>query len=562
MADAASVLQKDLAAARQNARTASSGVSAVRLGSLPVNSEQDRRLIQDRLALFSKTAFFITTMFLVTNAALDAALDDGLGVGDAAFASHVLAASVALVIWQLARRQVVYSPAVLKQLDALGTILVSVSFVLMGHFLPQPYGFYTALLAILHVNVGRAAMVPSEPGRTLAIGVASLAGLVVSRALLPLAPGLAYPDALRVRWLVEAALWSLAGTGVAGLSSLVIYGLHERALEARQLGQYELEEKIGAGGMGEIYRARHAMLRRPTAVKLLSGNGSEEQLRRFEREVQLTARLTHPNTISIYDYGRTPDGVFYYAMELLDGLTLEQLIERHGPASPARTIHILQQACGALAEAHGIGLIHRDIKPANIHLCTRGGARDVVKVLDFGLVRELPTDASATGSSTGSNLNVVVGTPLYLSPEAILSGSRVDARADLYGLGSVAYFLLTGSPPFSGANLVEICGHHLHSVPAPPSQRWPVPEDLERIVLACLSKEPSQRPQSATALLEALSACSDAGAWSAADADAWWAGHETASQRAPAPAPEDVRQRKTVCHVDLERRLTPRTRSA
>jgi serine/threonine-protein kinase len=552
MADAAPLLQKDLEPARHDARAGQSA-SAVRLGSVPVNSEQDRRLIQDRLAFFGKTAFFITSMFLVTNAFLDSALADAQQVSDAALACHLLAAAGALTVWQVARRRGVLSPRTLKLLDAFGTIAISTAFVLMGHFLAQPYGFYTALLAIIHVSVGRAAMVPSEPGRTLLIGAASFVGLIISRGALPIPPEVLNASALRLRGVVEAVLWSLAGTGVSGLSSLVIYGLHERALEARRLGQYELEEKIGAGGMGEIFRARHAMLRRPTAVKLLSGDGSEQQLKRFEREVQLTARLTHPNTISIYDYGRTPDGTFYYAMELLDGLTLEQLIERHGPASPARAIHVLRQVCGALTEAHGVGLIHRDIKPANIFLCTRGGVHDVVKVLDFGLVRELSGDASLTAS----NVNAIVGTPLYLSPEAILSGSRIDARADLYGLGAVAYFMLTGSPPFRGANMVEICGHHLHTAPEPPSSRVPVPEDLERVVLACLSKEPGQRPPSASELERRLAACIDANRWSTADAESWWSAHETPSMRAPlsVPATAGEGRREHVCCVDLEGRL-------
>jgi hypothetical protein len=552
MADAAPLLQKNLEPARPEARAGHSA-SAVRLGSVPVNSEQDRRLIQDRLAFFGKTAFFITSMFLVTNAFLDSALDDAHQVGNAALSCHVVAAAGALSVWHVARRRSVLSPRTLQRLDAFGTVAMSASFALMGHFLAQPYGFYTALLAIIHVNVGRAAMVPSEPGRTLLIGAASFVGLIVSRGSMSIGPDVLHASALRLRGVVEAVLWSLAGVGVSGLSSLVIYGLHERAREARRLGQYELEEKIGAGGMGEIYRARHAMLRRPTAVKLLSGDGSEQQLKRFEREVQLTARLTHPNTISIYDYGRTPDGTFYYAMELLDGLTLEQLIERHGPATPARTIHVLRQVCGALAEAHGVGLIHRDIKPANIYLCARGGVQDVVKVLDFGLVRELSSDTSLTAS----NVNAIVGTPLYLSPEAILSGSRIDARADLYGLGAVAYFMLTGAPPFRGANMVEICGHHLHTLPEPPSRRRAVPDDIERIVLGCLSKEPGQRPASASELERALAACNDAGGWSAADAETWWSAHETPSMRAPAapPASDEERPCQHVCRIDFEGRL-------
>jgi eukaryotic-like serine/threonine-protein kinase len=534
------------------------GVSLVRLGSLPANSEQDLRWVQDRLALFSKTAFLITAMFLVADVLLGLWLvDRAYVISPAGRVGHVAATLLALGLWRATQGRRQLSPALLQRLDAVGTIGVCLAFAFMGYHAAQPYGFYTALLAILHVNVGRAAVVPSVPGRSLLIGLASFAGLIVARALLLSSPDAAH-SGLQLRALIEAVLWSAAGAGVATLASRVIYGLHERALEARQLGQYQLEEKIGQGGMGEIYRARHAMLRRPTAIKLLTGNGSEQQLRRFEKEVQLTARLTHPNTISVYDYGRTPDGTFYYAMELLDGLTVEQLVERHGPQPASRAIHILMQVCGALVEAHGVGLIHRDIKPANIYLCRRGGVPDVVKVLDFGLVREIKSAASLTQS----NLDVIVGTPLYLSPEAILSPERVDARADLYGLGAVAYFLLTGSPPFSGKGVVEICGHHLHTPPEPPSRRTPVPHDLEALVLACLSKAPEARPASAGELLEALRACQDAALWTTSDAESWWSKFETAVPAARVQEPSGEQPRKTICCIDLEQRLAKRQQSA
>jgi serine/threonine-protein kinase len=286
-------------------------------------------------------------------------------------------------------------------------------------------------------------------------------------------------------------------------------------------------------------------------VKLLSCDGSESQLRRFEKEVQLTARLTHPNTISIYDYGRTPDGVFYYAMELLDGLTLEALVQQEGPQPAGRVIHLLRQVCSALREAHGIGLIHRDIKPANIHLCRRGDVPDFVKVLDFGLVREVKN----AGDVTRSNVDAVVGTPLFMSPEAILTPDRIDARADIYGLGCVAYCLVAGAPPFEGQSIVEVCAHHLHSTPPPPSQRRPVPDDLERVILSCLAKDRGDRPQSAEALSRSLGQCRDAGTWTEADAEMWWARWVAASREKPK---EEARggapvQRTMVC--DLERRL-------
>ena len=273
-----------------------------------------------------------------------------------------------------------------------------------------------------------------------------------------------------------------------------------------KLGPYTLEEKIGEGGMGEVYRARHAMLRRPSAVKLMSGR-SEEEIRRFENEVQLTAELKHPNTISIYDYGRAPDGTLYYAMELLDGLTLEELVRRHGPQSPQRVIHILLQVCAALSEAHHKGLIHRDIKPDNIFLCRQAASDDMVKVLDFGLVKKVTTDATPTRS----NVNLIVGSPLYMSPEAIKTPHDVDARADLYALGAVAYFLLTGTPVFFGKGVVEVCGHHLHSIPERPSRRTAeaIPENLERLVLDCLAKDRRLRPESAEAIAQRLRDCLD-----------------------------------------------------
>ena len=222
--------------------------------------------------------------------------------------------------------------------------------------------------------------------------------------------------------------------------------------------------------MGVVYRARHVMLRRPTAIKLLPPEkAGEETLRRFEREVQLTAQLTHPNTVSIFDYGRTPLGVFYYAMELLDGLNLAQLVGRDGPLPAGRVVRILTQVCGALAEAHGVGLIHRDIKPANIILSERGGVADVATVVDFGLVKKIdPGDADRTQAVTASN--VVTGTTLYLAPEVIAGGRAVTARSDLYAVGAVGYYLLTGLPVFEAETIVEIFAHHLHTPPVPPQR--------------------------------------------------------------------------------------------
>jgi eukaryotic-like serine/threonine-protein kinase len=300
--------------------------------------------------------------------------------------------------------------------------------------------------------------------------------------------------------------------------------LQKATMAARQLGQYALEEKLGAGGMGAVYKARHAMLRRPTAVKLLDVDKmSDTAIARFEREVQLTSALTHPNTVAVFDYGRTPDGIFYYAMEYLEGVNLEDLVKRYGPLPEARVIYILRQVCGALAEAHAAGLVHRDVKPANIFLTRRGGMHDYVKVLDFGLVKTLDGD-DANLTST----QAVTGTPLYASPEAISHPDRVDARTDVYAVGAVAYYLLTGAPVFQGATVVEICMQHVKAVPEPPSIRVgrPISPDLESLLLRCLAKSPPDRPDNAEALLHDLEACVVEGHWTAAGAAAWWTAHD------------------------------------
>jgi len=306
--------------------------------------------------------------------------------------------------------------------------------------------------------------------------------------------------------------------------------LRAAVLEAKQLGQYTLEEKLGQGGMGTVYRARHAMLRRPTAVKLLDvANMTDLAIARFEREVQMTSVLTHPNTVAIYDYGRTPEGVFYYAMEFLDGTNLDDLVRQYGPLPEARVVYLLKQVCGALAEAHAAGLVHRDVKPANVFLTRRGGLHDFVKVLDFGLVKVADAREAHLTSA-----NTVTGTPLYLSPEGISQPDSVGPPADVYALGAVAYFLLVGQPVFDGKSVVEICMKHMNKEPTPPSSRGAVvgPE-LEQLLLRCLAKSPDSRPQNAGALLAALEECPVSGKWTATLAASWWANP---------PAPVTVRE--------------------
>jgi serine/threonine protein kinase len=265
------------------------------------------------------------------------------------------------------------------------------------------------------------------------------------------------------------------------------------------------------------------MLRRPTAIKMLNVDKvNEVTIQRFEREVQITCQLNHPNTIAIYDYGRTPEGVFYYAMEYLDGIDLQALVDKYGPLPEGRVIRILKQICGSLYEAHLLGLVHRDMKPANVMLNRRGGEPDVVKVLDFGLVRAL--DDAKTSQQSGG----LTGTPLYMSPEAIQTPELVDPRSDLYAVGAIGYFLLTGHPVFNAASLVELCQQHLESVPDTPSKRLgrSVSPELESALLGCLEKSRAKRPQTARDLAEWLDRAPTVDSWSLAEADAWWGRHE------------------------------------
>jgi eukaryotic-like serine/threonine-protein kinase len=505
------------------------------------DSEEASAFLQSRVTLFWKVMFFITL------------LSSGLGaVGAVAERGVDFWVTLAVTgqsgaFWWLCgrgRRSARFS----RLMESIGlgffvTCGVSVGrFLLVGvtrdRGLEDPAAImmadaYVSMLQLFGTGlmVGiRAALIPSQPRRTLVItSLVGVPALLVSSFVVPAADGslgLRGFDSPVFPWLPTTAsvMW-LFVVITCTLISKVIYGLRAEVREARRLGQYVLEQKIGEGGMGEVYRAHHGMMRRPSALKLLRSNQTGEvQLRRFEREVQLTARLTHPNTITIFDYGRTHDGVFYYAMELLDGANLQRIVAVDGSQPASRVVRILTMACGALNEAHGIGLIHRDIKPANIMLCSQGGERDVVKLLDFGLVKELAVDADAqlTGVST------LVGTPQYMAPESILDPSSADARTDIYALGAVAYYLLAGVDVFVGKSVLEVCSQHLHQAPeAFASRGADVPAELEAVVLACLDKKPDRRPQSAAELRRRLEAC-NVGLWDGDSARDWWRRHESA----------------------------------
>lgn len=319
---------------------------------------------------------------------------------------------------------------------------------------------------------------------------------------------------------------------VAVFGTYTINSIRREAFKAKQLGQYRLTGKLGEGGMGVVHRAEHQLLKRPCAIKLITPGKEADTtvLARFEREVQATATLTHWNTVEVFDYGHTDDGTFYYVMELLPGLSLEDLVKFHGPMPPARVVHFLRQCCSALAEAHAKGLIHRDIKPANIFAAERGGIYDVAKLLDFGLVRE---QFAREGSSKLTLEGTFSGSPLYMCPEQMGSYETLDARSDIYSLGTVGFFALTGRAPFVANNIWDIITAHKRDPVQPPSQlNDAVPKDLEQVILRCLEKAPDDRYQGAADLDEALSKCECAGRWTAEDARAWW---EDIEEREPTP---------------------------
>jgi len=424
-------------------------------------------------------------------------------------------------------------------IEAIGWMLSAACYQMMGAALPAILRPDLIVLMVLTLCVViRSITVPSTAVRTVVL--CALIGAPFIALVYSVYPEMP-PDFVRlvaelwgavpaVPFNTAAALsdtvWWVLVTAAAAAASHVIFGLRAEMRDVRRLGQYVLEEQIGEGGMGTVHRASHAMLQRPTAIKLLLPDRvGEHSLTRFEREVRLTAKLTHPNTVTVFDYGRTPEGVFYYAMELLDGATLAQVVQYQGALPASRVLRILLQAASALSEAHDIGLIHRDIKPANIMLCNQGGIPDTVKLLDFGLVKQI----ESVGSTSVTAANVVTGTPHYMSPEALRAPDAVDGRSDLYAVGAVAFNLLTGRLLFDGDTLVEICSHHLHTPARSPRELEPtVPAELANVVVACLAKEPADRPSSARSLLERLRAVTLDDTWSDRDAATWWSEHRDA----------------------------------
>lgn len=479
---------------------------------------QDVDHLRDRVRLYLQVMLIIDVSSHVSDVVSPLLFDD--------MKPRVLPAYATMVLWALTfilcaawsfAKFARPSRSTLIAFESSITIGLALAYTHMGllylHPLLPSHEATLPLFGIMLLLVVRASLVPSPVRRTVIIGITSIAcWSVIAR------------ESLRAldQTLVEALLFiSSAFVLVTTVTSHVIYGLRVQIRDAIRLGQYELGRKLGEGGMGVVYEATHLMLRRPTAVKLLPiDKAGEQTVARFEREVQQTSRLEHPNSVYIYDYGRTPDGQFYYAMEYLDGVTLDQLVEIGGPISAARAALILQQAAHALAEAHAIGLVHRDVKPANIMLCERARVPDTVKVLDFGLVKAIDNPEIDDSITQG---NTIVGTPHYLAPEAISNPDDVCASSDVYALGAIGFFLVTGRKVFTGHSVIEVCSQHLYTAPESPSAVLGAAIDpgFEALILRCLEKRPDDRPHDGAALAADIEQLGLTG-WTLREARAWW----------------------------------------
>jgi eukaryotic-like serine/threonine-protein kinase len=492
--------------------------------------------VQGRLALLGKTVFSLSFgFFIVMNGMLLAG--GGLAIvpalGNQTNLWHFLSACVMAVVWAVTSFQPLRMRT-LGMLDGLSLLLPGVGLGMMAAQ-PDEAHLMAGLFALTITMMARAVLIPSTARRTCWLGAAAaLPLLVVSFVCVvprPL-PGFSHEFA---RFLVSlnALLWLVLGVTLSTVTSRTIYGLRQQVKAATDIGPYTLEEKIGSGGMGEVWRARHRMLIRPAAVKLVStqelgstpARDPELRLRRFEREARATAGLKSPHTVQLYDFGVTDDGTFYYVMELLDGMNLDALVDGFGPVPPERAIHWLAQVCASLEDAHQNGLVHRDIKPANLVVSRIGAEWDFVKVLDFGLVKLAGVQQSEASVQLTDDKNVS-GTPGFMAPETVL-GTPSDHRVDIYSLGCVAYWLVTGKLVFEGPGTVKVMSDHIHTPPVPPSERasQSLPPELDRLILDCLAKDPNERPLTAAAVRARLLAIPLSTPWTPEHAEQWWSSH-------------------------------------
>jgi serine/threonine-protein kinase len=425
-----------------------------------------------------------------------------------AVATFACLSSVALAWYLRVTRR---SPAFVLDLGLVYLVLTGVDLGIMVHLGPAPAMLTDVRPTITWIGpviLMTAAILPAEPWKMLLAGLVTASmdpvGMIVARAA-----GVYRFDSIGSAFLMHYPNYLMLG--VAVVISGVVTRLGQQVSKARELGSYRLGPLLGRGGMGEVYLAHHRMLARPAAIKLIrpetlageEAGGARLAVSRFRREAEAAARLKSPHSVQIYDFGETEEGRLYLVMELLEGITLDQLVQAEGPLPAARVIHLLRQVCQSLQEAHDAGLVHRDIKPANIHVGRVGREPDFVKVLDFGLVK--PAGGGTGDDSLASTAGLAVGTPAFMAPEMV-HGESIDGRADLYSLGCVAYYLLTGQYVFEGESALQTVVLHLQRAPVPPSERTdnPIPPALESLVLACLAKQPEQRPQSAAELESAL----------------------------------------------------------
>ena len=412
-------------------------------------------------------------------------------------------------------------PRFLLNLGLAYEVLVALSIGLLDWAYNMPIGLSWMSIIILIF----AAIIPAPPAKTLAVALLAASMDPVGALIWKAAGQQHVPGAGEV---FLHAIPNYLCALIAPLISHIITGLGREVRRAREMGSYVLDDLIGAGGMGEVWRANHRFLARPAAIKLIkpevmgamTAEHRDIMVQRFRREAQAAAMLRSPHTINLYDFGVTSDGTFYYVMELLNGMDLQTLVQKHGPLPPGRAIYLLKQACESLSEAHGRGLVHRDIKPANIQVCQMGDYCDWVKVLDFGLVKSLGGDVPEAGLTAP---NMVTGTPAYLSPESAL-GEAVDHRSDIYALGCVAYWMLTGRYVFTGDSAMQIVARHTSSEPTPPSRHsgFDVSPALDELVLACLKKKPADRPATVRELSNRLDECEEESGWTREDASRWW----------------------------------------
>jgi eukaryotic-like serine/threonine-protein kinase len=540
-------------------RPAESGTGAVLERGLDTSNGLD--FVRERLALVGKTLFLVSLgfyFFLIGSLVLVGGAPFVPLVTSPVMLGHLAASSTMGLVWLVASRARL-SRRSLGALDA--SIVVACGFLSIMTWNDEGQ-ILQVLLALIVTVMIRAILVPSGPSRTAALTAFAFAPTIVVCIVrhhpTTLLPGFS-AEYQKQYMTLNTILWSVLGTTLATITSRVTYGLRKQVAEANELGQYILEEKIGGGGMGEVWRARHRLLIRPAAIKLIRPQVSgdpELLLRRFEREARATAALKSPHTVQLYDFGATDDGRLYYVMELLDGLDLDTLVRQYGPQPPERVVHILRQVCSSLQDAHANGLVHRDIKPANVVVSRAGTTFDFAKVLDFGLVK---LDSARTVNEDAVKLSSdgsTSGTPAFMAPETVLGVVDTDHRVDLYALGCVAYWLVTGKLVFAGKNVVEVMFHHAHT-PAPrPSTRTEliIPTPLEELVMECLEKDPARRPASAEAVSTRLDAVSVESAWTVERAERWWAMHR--------PVPADARRVAEVLlsQEGRELRIGPRVR--